>query len=180
MGPLVVGSRVVANARLVQAGWKVNFDQSFPVKYICLKVPFLAASVRGEGAETVPGMMEALLLPPKPLDLEKYQAMAEDLAFELPAIQQQTGTKRVGSMDGGREGSPKQRREEVEDEEVRLGRDIGEVFPVGGVSGKIDRFLGVKTGEIVVMQPRQQPMRILFHVAQVKSYQDVNINQDLI
>ena len=70
-------------------------------------------------------------------------------------------------MDGGREGSPKQRREEVEDEEVRLGRDIGEVFPVGGVSGKIDRFLGVKTGEIVVMQPRQQPMRVLFHVAQV-------------
>ena len=134
------------------------------------KVPFLAASVRGEGAEAVPGMMEALLLPPKPLDLEKYQAMAEDLAFELPAIQQQTGTKRVGSMDGGREGSPKQRREEVEDEEVRLGRDIGEVFPVGGVSGKIDRFLGVKTGEIVVMQPRQQPMRILFHVAQVRLF----------
>ena len=115
----------------------------------------------------MPGMMEALLLPPKPLDLEKYQAMAEDLAFELPPIQQQTGTKRMGSMDGGREGSPKQRREEVEDEEVRLGRDIGEVFPVGGVSGKIDRFLGVKTGEIVVMQPRQQPMRVLFHVAQV-------------
>ena len=123
--------------------------------------------MRGEGAPTVPGMMEALLLPPKPLDLEKYQAMAEDLAFELPPIQQQTGTKRMGSMDGGREGSPKQRREEVEDEEVRLGRDIGEVFPVGGVSGKIDRFLGVKTGEIVVMQPRQQPMRVLFHVAQV-------------
>ena len=33
MGPLVVGSRVVANARLVQAGWKVN-DQHFPVKLI--------------------------------------------------------------------------------------------------------------------------------------------------
>ena len=74
-------------------------------------------------------MMEALLLPPKPLDLEKYQAMAEDLAFELPPIQQQTGTKRtMGSMEGGREGSPKQRREETEvDEDLNLSTEQKEI-----------------------------------------------------
>ena len=40
----------------------------------------MAASVRGEGAETIPGMMEALMLPPRPDDLEKYWSMGEDLA----------------------------------------------------------------------------------------------------
>ena len=40
----------------------------------------MAASVRGEGAETIPGMMESLMLPPRPEDLEKYWSMGEDLA----------------------------------------------------------------------------------------------------
>ena len=44
------------------------------------QVPYMAASVRGEGAETIPGMMESLMLPPRPEDLEKYWSMGEDLA----------------------------------------------------------------------------------------------------
>ena len=45
---------------------------SFPVQ-----VHYMAASVRGEGAETIPGMMESVLLP---VDLDKNWSRGEDLA----------------------------------------------------------------------------------------------------
>merc|ERR1719319_42267 len=99
LGHLALGARVVASARLVRAE---------------AKVPYLAASVRGEGAETVPGMVEALVAPARPQDMERFGGMAEDLALELPHLQQ--GTKRGGT--GGREEEPKRRKDGEEEPEA--------------------------------------------------------------
>ena len=121
------------------------------------KAPYLASTVRGEGAETAPGMVA----PARQQDMERFGGMAEDLALELPHLQQ--GTKRGGT--GGREEEPK-RRKDGDEEELRLGRDIGEVFGVEGVTGKVERLLGGKLGEAVV-QDRGQVLRVLFHASQV-------------
>ena len=102
-----------------------------------------------------------MVAPARQQDMEKFGGMAEDLALELPHLQQ--GTKRGGT--GGREEEPK-RRKDGDEEELRLGRDIREVFGVEGVTGKVERLLGGKLGEAVV-QDRGQVLRVLFHASQV-------------
>jgi len=102
-----------------------------------------------------------MVAPARQQDMEKFGGMAEDLALELPHLQQ--GTKRGGT--GGREEEPK-RRKDGDEEELRLGRDIEEVFGVEGVTGKVERLLGGKLGEAVV-QDRGQVLRVLFHASQV-------------
>ena len=62
-----------SSARRTRCGLKIVSFISFPVQ-----VPNIAALVRGEGAETVPRMMESLL-PPRPEDLVNW-SMGQDFA----------------------------------------------------------------------------------------------------
>ena len=79
------------------------------------------------------------------------------------------GGKPGGPGGSGQDGtaSPKMTREE-DDEGMQLDRDIGEVFPVAGVSGKVVGYTSDKLGEIVVGDLMKGNLEVLFHVNQVQ------------
>merc|ERR1719309_991682 len=73
-----------------------------------------------------------------------------------------------------RDSSPKRRKDDpppnpvVEmDEETKLGLDMGEVFPVAGVEGKVVKYYTNKVGEIAVSDAKLGNHVVQFHVNQV-------------
>ena len=78
-----------------------------------------------------------------------------------PSLPQLPGTKR-GGEGSTRSASPKRNREQ---DDVR---NVVEVFPVDGVSGRVVRYLTDQMGEIVVADTRKGNIEVLFHVNQVQ------------
>ena len=58
------------------------------------------------------------------------------------------------------------RTREEDEEEMRLDMDVGEIFPCGGITGKVVRITN-QQGEIVVADERKGNLEVLFHVNQV-------------
>ena len=71
------GVRILTNARLVSPA---------------AKVPYLAITVWGVGQRVSERVMDALLAPALPEELEKYHNLSEDLSFELDDLRNKDGS----------------------------------------------------------------------------------------